>query len=238
MLQCVVLAGGLGTRMLPLTATAPKAMLEVAGRPFVSHQLELLQSNGIRDVVFCIGTLGEMIRDYVGDGRRWNMDVRYSDDGERLLGTGGALRRAADGGLLREDFLVVYGDSYLPIEFGPVVDAFAVSGAPAMMTVLRNKGRWDTSNAACSDKWVTYYGKGAAPENVSLEWIDYGLGALRREVIETRVPAAETVDLADVYHRLSLEGLLAAYPVERRFYEVGSVEGLRELESFLRARSA
>lgn len=225
--------------MLPMTAAVPKAMLEVAGQPFVSHQLELLRSNGIRDVVFCIGTLGEMIRDHVGDGRRWGMDVRYSYDGERLLGTGGALRRAADGGLLHENFLVLYGDSYLPIEFGPVVDVFVASGAPALMTVLRNQGRWDTSNAACSDSRVTYYSKGgAAPADVILEWIDYGLGALRREVLETRVPAAEIVDLADVYHRLSLEGLLAAYPVERRFYEVGSVEGLRELESFLRARSA
>ena len=144
--QCVILAGGLATRMRPLTDVMPKALLSVAGRPFVDHQLEHLARHGVTDVVLSIGHRGDMLRDHVGDGARFGLRVAYVDEGADLRGTAGALRLALSRGALAEAFLVTYGDAFLPIDFGAVFEAFRRAGQPALMTVFRNEGRWDTSN--------------------------------------------------------------------------------------------
>src|SRR5260370_40089666 len=121
-MQCVVLAGGLGTRLGARTRDVPKGMVRVAGEPFVQRQLALLADQGFSRVVLCIGHLGSQIRDFVGDGSRWGLEVDYADEGEELQGTGGALRLAFDAGLLDDRFAVLYGASYLPIDIAPVVD--------------------------------------------------------------------------------------------------------------------
>jgi len=234
--QCVVLAGGLGTRMHPRTQTVPKALLPVGGVPFVDHQLRWLAAHGVREVVFSVGYLGDMIEDHVGNGDSFGLPVRYVHEGKELRGTAGALRLALDLGVLDEHFLLTYGDSYLPVNFAEVAQAFAASRLPALMTVFRNEGRWDTSNVAFDSacKRVILYDKSRTLRPVhEFEYIDYGLSALRRETIEQEVPSGVVYDLAQVFHRLSLRGELAGFEVFQRFYEIGSPAGLAELEAQL-----
>ena len=233
-LQCVILAGGLGTRMRDVSGAEPKALLQVGGRPFIDHQLDLLARGGVEQVVICIGYGGAEVRSHVADGDAFGLEVRYVDEGDALRGTAGALRLALDEGALAAAFGVLYGDSYLPIELQPVWDAFQASPLPALMTVLRNDDRWDTSNAMVEDGRVVLYDKrGADPTAVERRWIDYGLSVLEARLIADRVPEAAVADLADLYHELSLAGQLAAFEVDERFYEVGSPEGLADLERHL-----
>jgi NDP-sugar pyrophosphorylase family protein len=218
--------------MRPLTDSLPKTLLQVAGAPFASHQLDWLAREGVDDVVYCIGYRGDLIREYVDTGARWGISVDFVDEGDELKGTAGAIRLAFDQGVLRDRFFVLYGDSYLPIALEPVWSAFAAIDLPALMTVLRNEDRWDRSNAAVENGLVTIYNKSEGADG-SLEWIDYGLSALERFLVEARVPRDEVVDLADLFSELSAERLLAAFPVHERFFEIGSPVGLAELERHL-----
>jgi len=226
-LPVAILAGGLATRLRPLTERIPKALVEVAGRPFVDWQLELLASAGIKRVVFCVGYLGEMIEAHVGDGRRFGLEVAYSYDGPTLLGTGGALRRALH--LLGEKFLVLYGDSYLPIDYAAVASAFLRSDKTGLMTVLKNEGRWDSCNVWMEGGEIRLYDKKARlPE---MQHIDYGLTAFRAEVFSRC--SAETFDLAEVMHELVAKKEMAAFEVTERFYEIGSPAGIADLDAYL-----
>jgi NDP-sugar pyrophosphorylase family protein len=236
-IQCVILAGGLATRMRPLTDQIPKAMLPVAGRPFIDHQLTHLARTGVTDVVLSIGYRGELLRDHVGDGARHGLRVTYVDEGSELRGTAGALRLALAEGALAEAFLVTWGDSYLPIDFSEVWTAFRASGLPALMTVFRNDGRWDTSNVIFEGGRIVLYDKTRATRpTAEFTYIDYGLMGLERRLVETRIPAAGKADLAPLFHALSLEGGLAGLEARERFHEIGSLEGLEELSRWLSAR--
>jgi len=229
-MQCVILAGGLGTRMRPLTETCPKTLLPVAGRPFAYHQLHWLGAQGITEVVYSIGHQGELIRRYWDQEPSPVAKIRYVDEGEQLRGTAGALRLARDQGVLDERFFVIYGDSFLPVEFAPVWNAFESSGQPALMIVLRNEGRWDRSNVLYENGKVALYDKTAAP---GMQYIDYGLSCFRRDVLDDSTQS----DLAALFHELSLQGKLAGFEVHDRFYEIGSPAGLRDLERYLETAS-
>ena len=224
----MILAGGVATRLGTQAGELPKTLVPVAGRPFADHQLTWLAEQGISDVVYCIGYRGDQIRDYVGGGGRWGLEVTYVDEGSDLRGTGGALRLAHDAEVLAESYAVLYGDSYLRVDLPRVHEAFRASGRPALMTVLRNQGRWGRSNADFDGEFVTRYSKTEA----DFEWIDYGVSILTRD-IAGEIPRDEPADLADLFARLSGEGRLAGYEVDERFYEIGSPEGLAELERFL-----
>src|SRR5215469_4983720 len=139
-----LLAGGLATRLRPVTEKIPKALVELAGKPFIDHQLHLLHRNGVRKIVFCLGYLGEMVEQHLGDGSRFDMQLQYAYDGEKLLGTGGAIKRAAH--LLDDVFWVMYGDSYMDIDYPAVLSAFFSRNVQGLMTVLRNNNQWDRSN--------------------------------------------------------------------------------------------
>lgn len=231
-LPIAILAGGFATRMRPLTERVPKVLLEVAGRPFAEHQLRLLRNSGIRDVVFCVGHLGEMVERELGDGSRFGMSIRYSYDGETLRGTGGALVRALP--LLGEAFLVMYGDSYLDCDYAAVERRFVESGKLGLMAIIRNEGRWDRSNVLFENGGIVRYDKkNRTPE---MHYIDYGLGALRREAL-AKYPADVVIDLADVYHELSVENELAGFEMTERFYEIGSLAGLQETDAYISGRS-
>lgn len=219
--------------MRPLTDAIPKTLIPVGGVPFAAHQLDWLAREGVDAIVYCIGYRGDLIREYVDDGARWGVSVDFVDEGDELRGTAGAVRLALDEGVLRGRFFVLYGDSYLPIALEPVWKAFEESGLPALMTVLRNEGLWDRSNAAVAGGLVTVYDK-SGDANGSLEWIDYGLSALEGSLVERRVPGGEVVDLADLFRTLSAERQLAAYEVKERFFEIGSPVGLADLERHLR----
>jgi len=226
-----ILAGGLATRLRPLTTAVPKAMVLVGGRPFIDHQLALLRENGIRRVVLCLGHLGEQVEAHLRDGSALGMELRYSYDGDRLLGTGGALRRALP--LLGEVFWVLYGDSYLDIDYRLILRTFLNSGRLGLMTVLANANRWDRSNVVFRDgRLIRYDKRNTTPE---MTHIDYGAALLRREALE-RVAPDTVVDIADVYHQLVQHGDMVGYEVPRRFYEIGSPQGLAETEEYLRQR--
>jgi len=229
-MQCVILAGGLGTRMRPLTEACPKTLLPVRGRPFAYHQLHWLAAQGVTEVVYSIGHQGDMIRRY-WDQEPWPVaNIRYVDEGRELRGTAGALRLAKERGALDERFFVIYGDSFLPVEFGPIWRAFQASGQPALMTVLRNEGRWDRSNAIFENGRVVLYEKSGAP---GMQYIDYGLSCFRRDLFDDSTHS----DLTAVFHELSLEGRLAGFEVHERFYEIGSPAGLRDFEHYVDADS-
>jgi N-acetyl-alpha-D-muramate 1-phosphate uridylyltransferase len=226
-----ILAGGLATRMRPVAERIPKALFEVAGKPFIEHQLALLRREGVERVVLCVGFLGEMIDAYIGDGARFGLSVSYSFDGERLLGTGGALRRALP--MLGEHFFVLYGDSYLDIAYAPVQAAYRASGLPALMTVFRNEGRWDTSNVVFDGKRIVLHDKRHRTEDMA--FIDYGLGVVDSNII--RAWKDEAFDLSDLYGSLAQEGRLAGFEATTRFYEIGTPSGLAEADAHLRGRT-
>ena len=227
-LPVAILAGGMATRLMPLTEKIPKVLIDINGEPFIVHQLRLLRSKGIVSVVICAGHLGEMIRDFVDDGRRFDIQVEYSFDGGRLLGTGGAIKKALT--LLGESFFVLYGDSDLPCNYKEMEAAFEVSGKRGLMTVFRNEGAWDTSNVEFKDGQILAYDKQRLSPR--MRHIDYGLGLFQREAFDS-VPKEMPYDLAELYQFLLGKGELAAFEVEQRFYEIGSVGGLEELKRYL-----
>lgn len=232
MLPVIVLAGGLATRLRPLTAQIPKSLVEVHGEPFLAHQLRLLHSNGIRRVILSVSYKGEMIQEFAGNGKQFGLDIQYSFDGATFLGTGGAIRQALP--LLGDAFFTLYGDSYLTCDFVPVLRAFEASGKQGLMTVFHNQGRWDTSNVQYEDGKILAYDKRQLTSR--MRHIDYGLGLFRKEAFEGCTPGT-AADLAVVYQDLLRHGHLAAYEVAERFYEIGTIEGLQDTEEFLRRRA-
>jgi len=284
MLPVALLSGGLAVRMRPDTISQPKAMLLAAGKPFIEHQLKLLRGKGASRIVLCLGYLGEMIEQFVGDGSRFGLSVSYSYDGEKLIGTGGALKKAARG--IDGPFFVLYGDSYLDVDYAKIEEAFLRSGAgyKGLMTVYRNEGRWDSSNVVFEDGEIVRYSK--RRHGGDMKYIDYGLGILSAQVFDEfgrdcslnecappqperalpqperappqpeRAPAqpedapsqlerdcttgatvSPAFDLAEVYEKLAEQRLLMGYEVFERFYEIGSTEGLKELEQMIASRS-
>lgn len=230
-MQCVILAGGIGSRMWPETKTVPKTLLPVLGTPFAAWQLSWLARSGIQSVVYSIGYLGADVRAYVGDGSRWGVSVVYVDEGEHRRGTAGALRLALDSGALEDDFLVLYGDSWLQVDPAAVLQSLRGRPEPALMTVHRNENQWDTSNVIFDGRRVVRYAKGLLERPAEMRWIDYGLTALRRSVLAERVPPETVFDLAPVLSALAAEGQLAGFDVADRFYEIGSPQGRAELEA-------
>jgi NDP-sugar pyrophosphorylase family protein len=230
-LPAAILAGGLATRLGPVSAALPKALVEVAGRPFAVHQIELLRQTGLTDVVFCVGHLGQQVEAALGDGRAWGVRLRYVYDGPQLLGTGGALQQALP--LLGPAFFVLYGDAYLDCDYAAVAAAFHASGRRGLMTVFRNQGQWDTSNVHYARGRIVRYDK--RQPTPDMQHIDYGLGVLTPGAFEP-YPPGQPLDLATVYQDLLAAGQLAAFEVTRRFYEIGSLAGLEETRRYLGQR--
>jgi NDP-sugar pyrophosphorylase family protein len=221
----------MATRLRPITETIPKAMVEVAGRPFIDHQLDLLRRNGVRRVVMCLGYRGEQLERHVGDGSGRGMHISYAYDGEVLMGTGGAVRRALP--QLGDVFWVMYGDSYMDIDYRAVLAHFQVTGADALMTVLRNDNRWDKSNVVFrSGNLLRYDKKVQTPE---MDYIDYGVAVLRRAAA-ARIPIDRPYDLAELYTSLVSEGRMIGYEVTQRFYEIGTPGALEETGRYLASR--
>lgn len=226
-----ILAGGLATRLRPITEKIPKSLVTVAGQPFIEHQLILLQKHGLRQVVLCLGHLGEQVEALVGDGQRYGLQVTYSHDGPTLAGTGGALQRAMP--RLSEVFWVLYGDSYLDFDYRAVANYFEqhCGDKLGLMTVFANQNQWDKSNVLFRDGQLLSYDKRQpTPE---MAYIDYGATIMRREALQRITQAQLPYDLADLYYGLVKEGRLAGYEVTQRFYEVGSHTGLAEAEEYL-----
>jgi NDP-sugar pyrophosphorylase family protein len=228
MLPVAILAGGLATRLRPVTETIPKSLVEINGEPFLAHQLRLLHARGVRRVTLCVGHLAQRIEEYAGNGSRFGVEIRYSADGPALRGTAGAIAQALP--LLGESFFVLYGDSYLPCDYAAVERAFTESGKSALMTVYRNEGQWDTSNVEFEGGHIAAYDKKL--RTPAMRHIDYGLGVFRAAVF-AETPREGAFDLADVYGRLLADGQLAGFESPQRFYETGSFQGIEELAAHL-----
>lgn len=222
-----ILAGGRGTRLGERVRDTPKPLLELAGEPFLVHQLRALAAQRVTEVVLCVGYRGELIESRLGESC-CGIAIRYSHDAPGLDGTLGAVRRALP--LLGRRFLVLYGDTYLRIDYGAAFSAWVASGLPAMMSVFRNDGSLDASNALYADGRVLAYDKRAP--RAQMKWIDYGLGGLQRDALE--LVSEELSDLSDLYHLLAARGLLYGVLAEQRFYEIGTPSALAQTEAFLR----
>jgi NDP-sugar pyrophosphorylase family protein len=231
MLPVVILAGGLATRLGELSEKMPKSLIPIAGEPFIFHQLRLLQKSGVEKVVVCVGHLGKMVKQAVGNGSAFGLSVQYSDDGPKLLGTGGALMKALP--LIPDYFMVLYGDSYLDVDYREVAKTFLYSGKLALMTVFYNQGLYETSNVIFDGKLVRVYDKvKPAP---AMDYVDYGLNGLSKDALTER--SIEKFDLSELFTELSLKKQLAGYEIKDRFFEIGSKEGISDLEKYLSSKS-
>jgi NDP-sugar pyrophosphorylase family protein len=225
MLPVIILAGGLATRMRPITETIPKSLIEVNGLPFIHHQLCLLAQKGIGNVLMCVGHLGEQIQDYVRNGESYHLKVSYFFDGDVLLGTGGAIKNV--GSELPDEFFILYGDSYLDVNYQEIEKTYRVSHKTGLMAVFKNENKWDSSNVLFQDGELIQYSK--KNKLFNMNYIDYGLGILPKSVFSD-FPDSTPFDLASLYEKLSLENRLFGYEVFERFYEIGSPEGLSDLQ--------
>jgi MurNAc alpha-1-phosphate uridylyltransferase len=232
-MQTVILAGGLATRMRPITEKIPKALILVHERPFVDYQLKWLAEQGITEVVFCIGYKGNMIREYLGEGHL-GMKLSYVDEGSDLKGTAGALKLAESEGHLKERFFVLYGDSFLPINFSNVWTSALKKDSLALMTILKNEGQWEKGNVETLPDGKIFYDKFRGPNQTPMPYVDYGLSVLKKEVVTEMIdpilPGTKS-DLANLF--MSEKKLLDGFEVHQRFYEIGSREGLSDFESYL-----
>lgn len=228
-MQIVILAGGKATRLYPLTKTIPKSMVQIHGKPFFAYQIELLKKNNINDIIMCVGTFADQIKRYFGDGKDFGVSIRYSvEEPNNLLGTAGAIKNAQK--YLDDSFFVMYGDSYLPVDFTRIFDEFSGIRKMGLMTVYKNDGRFDKSNVAIGNGIVTVYDKSGRFKD--LRYIDYGLLVLEKQVIDF-IPSNEFVNLEFVLNKLIEKEELASYEVAERFYEIGSRSGIKDFENYL-----
>ncbi len=227
MIPIVILCGGLATRLYPITKTIPKSLIRINKRPFIWYQLNLLKRHGVSDVILCVSKFGKMIEDYVGDGCRWGLNVKYSYDGDTLLGTGGSIKKASP--MLPETFMVLYGDSYLNVDLKPIIKRFEQERKQALMTVYHNKNKWDKSNILFKDGHIIRYDKkNPTPE---MEYVDYGISILRKNVLKG---CDGVFDISDVFIELIKKNEMTAFESLERFYEIGSVDGIKEFGEYIR----
>jgi NDP-sugar pyrophosphorylase family protein len=232
MLPIAVLAGGLGTRLGEITQDIPKCLIEVQGKPFIDWQLDLLMNAGYQEIVFCVSHKAESIQSYLEHRPRTSAKIVFSHDGESQLGTGGAIKNALT--LLGPEFAVIYGDSYLPINFADVEAAFRKSSAKGLMTVYKNSEKLDLSNVIFENGKLVKYQKGLSDPR--MKYIDFGLTYYQSTAFQDYAEN-EQFDLSDLSFRLSESRKLDAFEVDTRFYEIGSIQGIEDFSNYLVRRS-
>lgn len=226
----VILAGGMATRLYPVSLSVPKSLIDINGKPFIIHQLELLKQNGINEVVLCLGNLGNPIEEFLGNKYANSVNLQYSYDGDILLGTGGAIKNAFN--LISDPFMVMYGDSYLDIDYIEILNYFNNFDKLGLMSVLRNQGKWDKSNIIFRDGNIIKYDKKDDPE---FDYIDYGFSILKKDAFKDFLHL-RSFDLKDVFKNLILKNQMLGFEVHKRFYEIGSFEGIEDLKSYLKSK--
>ena len=229
MLTVVILAGGLATRLRPITNDTPKSMIDICGKPFIDWQLRLLSQAGIDKVVLCTSFKSEMIEEFVGDGSKYGIEVKYSKDGHTQLGTGGAIKKASQ--IIGDEFMVLYGDSYLPINYAEVESAFYAIKKPALMTIYQNNGAFDNSNVTIESGLIKRYSKNKNYEKFT--HIDFGLSIFSKNIFES-YNLEETFDLSDIFTKLANLGILGGLELYERFYEVGSFRGIIDFTNYIK----
>lgn len=227
-MQIAILAGGLATRLRALTEKIPKSMVKIYDKPFLEYQIDLLKKQGIKNIVLCIGYLGEQIQEHFGDGKRFGVKIQHSHEGERLLDTAGALKNAEN--LLKDEFFVMYGDSYLFLDFHTIASYFHQFKKLALMVVYKNYNRYDKSNIVIEGNLVKKYSKKVKTKD--MVYIDYGASLLRKKVLDS-VPRNTPYSLEELFSKLISRKEVLAFEVKKRFYEIGSKKGLVEFQKFI-----
>lgn len=227
----LILAGGLGTRIQSLTHGGPKYLVSVNNEPFGVHQLRLLKKRGFEDIVLCLGSQAEPIIELLGDGLQFELNISYELDGDELLGTGGAIKKASR--FIHSPFCVLYGDSYLDFNVKPLYEQFLKSNKQAVMTVFRNQNQWGKSNILLKNNEIVRYDKKSKNRQQEMHHIDFGFLIFSPAVFLAQ--QGVSFDLVDVLQTLIQQNQLGAYEVNHRFYEVGTPEGVYALEDYLRA---
>jgi NDP-sugar pyrophosphorylase family protein len=223
-MQCVILCGGVGSRLYPLSKDIPKSMIKINNKPFIEYQIELLKKNGIKDIVLCVGHLSEQIKNHLGDGRKFGVRLTYGDPKDAKYDTGGVIKAVEEN--LKKEFFILYGDSYLPVDFQEIMNIFHIFRKKGLMTVFKNFNKFDKSNVEIEDGMVLKYDK---KNNEKMIYIDYGLSIFRKDVIKS-MPVKFPLD--DVFKQLIKEKQLASFVIKTPFQEIGSFEGLKRFEKF------
>jgi NDP-sugar pyrophosphorylase family protein len=231
MLPVVILAGGLATRLQSLKKKLPKALIKISGKPFIYHQLTYLRKEGIKKVIICIGYLGDRIKNYVGNGKKFDIEVLYSKDWPHLLGTGGAIKNALP--LITDKFFILYGDTFLPINYKDIVKFHLKNKSKSVITIIKNKGMWDKSNINFKNNKIIEYNK--FNNGLEMEYIDYGLSLLSKDIFN-KYPPKKSFDLSVIFRQLIIQKKLLGFEVYKRFYEIGSIKGLRQTKKFLKKK--
>ena len=224
----LILAGGLGTRLGKLSKNTPKSLMNINGKPFIDYQLKYLKLQGVNEVVICTGYLGEQIKNYVGNGIKFNLKISYSEDGSKKLGTGGAILKAL--GLL-PDFFVMYGDSFLQINVSKLQEYFLKNSSLVLMSIIKNDDKWDRSNLALKENNIIFYNK--LKTSKKMHYIDYGISLISKKSF-FKYNFDDVFDLSEFYNLLSIDSLIHGYIINKRFYEIGSEKGILETEEFLK----
>ena len=232
-MQCAILLGGLGTRIRKISGDLPKALIPINGRPFLAYQLDLLSQRGVNQVVLLAGYRGDLICEFLKQYRNPKLHIEMVDEGKQLLGTGGAVRNAAELGLLENHFLVTYGDSYLPVNYVDLEKEFLQQKKPAVMAIYKNENQFDKSNVKINGDHLVYDKHYQLDKAENYPYIDYGVSAIDRQDLMNRIPTGEAFDLAVYFGELSKMGLLGGHIVTQRFYEIGSIDGYNNFVQYL-----
>jgi MurNAc alpha-1-phosphate uridylyltransferase len=227
MYPVIILAGGIGSRLGKLTHKIPKSLVKINKKPFIYYQLKLLSNQGVKKVIICIGHFGDQIKKYVGDGKRFNLRVIYSCE-KNLLGTGGAVKNALS--FIKGSFFVIYGDTYLPINFINIQNEYIKLKSSALITIYKNNNNFDRSNVFLKGNNIIYNKKNYSKK---MKYIEYGLSILSKSIFKY-FSNKKKIDLANLYYLLSKKKLLDFYIVKKRFYEIGSIQGLTDSKKYLK----
>ena len=230
MLPIALLAGGMATRLGALTEKTPKSLIIIEGRPFIDYQLRSFAHAGFSKVVICVGNLANQIIDFVGDGSQYGLEIEYSHDGLEPRGTGGAIKHALQ--VLGSDFFIQYGDSYLDLNYSEMQSRFQSNSKHCIMSIYQNEGDLDTSNVQILENGDLIYSK--SNPTPDMNFIDYGCSILSRENL-ANYGAPTSFDLSDYLESLSGKSLLSGFQARQRFYEIGSIEGIRDFEQYIRS---
>ncbi len=225
MMTVIILCGGLASRLYPLSETTPKSLIEIHKKPFIHYQLEQLHQQHITDVILCVGKFGDIIEEKIGNKYK-NITIQYSHDGELPLGTGGAIKKALS--LIPEnDFIVLYGDSYLQIPINKMINKYYASKKPILMSVYRNKNKLHKNNIIYNGEILSYDKELYHPD---MTHIDYGINIFNKSVF---VQTPHIFDLSKLLTDFVKIKQVSSIEATVSFHEVGSFKGIEKFEKFI-----
>jgi N-acetyl-alpha-D-muramate 1-phosphate uridylyltransferase len=229
-MQIVIMAGGLGTRLRPLTYDIPKPMIPIHGKPYLWYQLDYLKKYHLNHILILAGYLGQQIENYFGNGSELDIKIQYSFESEPM-GTGGGLKFAAP--LLEDEFMVIYGDSFLPIDLSDLIKTYRFMKSTGLLVVYDNRfGDSNVKNNVAIDgnNLILKYQKNT--DDDSLNYVESGISVFNKSICEL-IPANKKTSLEEeIFPKLIDNKKLKAYITTQRFYDIGTPDRLKTIETF------